>query len=98
PKMEHELDVFILTPSRELQNVAKRLAAELREEGYSVVLPLSFEGFSSQLKKAVKHDAHFALLLGEEELKQGLVAVKNLDSKEQKSVPMQELRNFLKNF
>lgn len=95
PPLGSDLDAFLVVPSREKLEVASKMARELRAAGLKVMLPLALEGFGAQLKVAAKHGARFAVLLGEDELARGEVAVKNLASGEQKSVRQAELAALL---
>ncbi len=64
---------------------AFKLAEELRAAGLSVEIDLSSKKFTKQLEKAAK-TANFALILGEDEIKNNSVAVKNLDTGKQETV------------
>ena len=73
---------------------AFKLAHELREQGLKVEFDLTNKKFTKQLEKASKV-AKYALILGEDEIKNGVVAVKNLSTSEQKSVQRNDLRSIL---
>ncbi len=51
--------------------------------------------FVKQLEKASKI-ADFAVILGEDELKNGTISVKNLDTSEQKTIERNEIFEILK--
>ena len=51
--------------------------------GLRVVTPLEAGGFGAQLKLATKHGARFAVLIGETELQQGKLILKDLVKGEQ---------------
>ena len=42
------------------------IASALRDQGYSVDIPLAFTKFNGQLQKAVKSGARLALVVGDE--------------------------------
>jgi histidyl-tRNA synthetase len=73
---------------------AELLVAELRRAGFAV--DLGFGGnMGKRMKRANKIAAVAALILGEEEVRGGTVAVRNLDSGEQTSVSRGELTKHL---
>ncbi len=74
------------------------LAEELRNtnQHWRVITNTAGGGFKSQFKKADKSGAEFALILGEDEVRQGMIGVKNLRShEEQATIPQQELSKYL---
>tara|TARA_B100000287_G_scaffold169875_1_gene160246 strand:- start:1838 stop:3097 length:1260 start_codon:yes stop_codon:yes gene_type:complete len=75
------------------------IAEQLRNELVNVQIVLNFENTSasSQLKKAIKLKSDYALIVGEEELKDNTIALKALNEKEeQKSFKINELIDQLK--
>ena len=65
------------------------LAAKKRKET-KVTVEYSAKGFKSHMKGADKVNARYVLLIGEDELEKGTVWVKDLESKEEKSVSVEE--------
>jgi histidyl-tRNA synthetase len=72
------------------------IALELRRAGFSVDLDLTGRGMKGQLKLAEKENAAFCLVLGDDELAQRVVQVKNFKTKDQASVPRASLVDTLK--
>lgn len=83
PALGTGIDVFVTLPQLGLRAQAEEMARALRSRGLRVSTPLEAGGFGAQLKQANKHGARVALLLGEAELAQGKVGVKDLRSGEQ---------------
>lgn len=96
PKLEDPQRVFVTLPSIALRARSEGIARDLRGAGFKAVTPLAVGGFGAQLKQAVKLGARFAVLLGDDELKQGAVAVKDLAKQEQATVPVAELAAWLR--
>ena len=69
---------------------AIKLTEELRAQGITCEFDLTNKKFVKQLEKASKV-AKYALILGEDELAQGKVTVKNLETSEQKLVTRKEV-------
>jgi histidyl-tRNA synthetase len=53
-------------------------------------------GLKSQLREAGKRSARFVVILGEDELAAGSVAVRDMEAGEQTDVPVSELVEWLK--
>ena len=89
--VQHKPDVYIAPLGAGMDREAARLARELRR--HDLVVELGDETF--RLKKsfetADKLGARFALIVGENEVKAGSFALKNLESGEQISVPRAKL-------
>lgn len=67
-----------------------KLVEELRSQGISVDFDFTNKRFGKQLEKASKV-AEYAIILGEEEIKNNTISVKNLSNSEQKIVKRAEL-------
>lgn len=73
---------------------AIKLTEELRSQGISVDFDMTNKKFGKQLEKAAKV-ADFAIILGEDEIANNTVSVKNLKTSEQKNIKRSELTNFI---
>lgn len=91
PKMGSGVDVFVTLPKMEYRSKAEEIVRALRSAGLKVSTPLSADGFGAQLKLANKHGARVAVLLGDAELAQGQVVVKDLLKGEQSTQPIEGL-------
>ena len=90
-RVQRKPDVYIAPLGNGMDREAARLARELRR--HDVVVELGDETFrlKKSLETASKLGARFALIVGENEVKSGSFALKNLESGEQVSVPRAEL-------
>ena len=77
-----KIDYFIV--SQDIKEAFK-LARVLREQNKTVDFDMQARKFSKQLEKASKV-AKFAIILGEDEIKEGVYSVKNLETGEQKKI------------
>lgn len=77
-----KLDYYIVSTS---SKDAFKLAQKLRRQGKKVELDLAGKKFTKQLEKASKC-ANYALILGEDEIKEGFFSVKNLNDGTQKKI------------
>jgi histidyl-tRNA synthetase len=89
--VQRKPDVYIAPMGSGMDREAASLARELRR--HDVVVELGDETFKlkKSLETASKMGARFALIVGENEIKSGLFALKNLGTSEQVSVPRAEL-------
>ena len=101
-------DVYVVHQGEAAAEQAFIIAERLRDTGLDVILHCSADGapasFKSQMKKADASGAAFAVILGEDELAQGMAGVKPLrkveregQKNEQSNVPLENLTEFLIN-
>ncbi|WP_179395498.1 histidine--tRNA ligase [Lacticaseibacillus absianus] len=80
------LPVYIVTISADAAATAARLAHEIRLQGYPVDLDYQGRKAKAQFKAANKANAELVMTLGETELAEGVVTVKNMATGEQQQV------------
>jgi histidyl-tRNA synthetase len=98
PAAPNQCDVYMVHQGEEAQLKAFILAERIRDAGLDVVLhcatPAGAGSFKSQMKKADGSGAAFAVIIGEDEVKNDVVAVKALRAadaaQQQASVPFDE--------
>ena len=73
---------------------AIELVEKLRKQGISADFDMTGKKFGKQIEKASKV-ANFAVILGEDEIKNNTVSIKNLLTSEQKTVAAEEVFDFL---
>mgnify|MGYP001815101129 CR=1 FL=1 len=92
-------DVFIAAVGAGTQTRAFSLAEELRDavDGIRVEMSLGGGSFKSQMKRADKSGATYALILGEQELGEGRIGLKPLRSgDDQESIALDQLASVLR--
>ena len=92
-------DVYLVAVGEGTHERAFALAEELRDgiEGIRVETNLGGGSFKSQMKRADKSAANYALILGEQELSEGRIGLKPLRSnEEQESIALDNLASVLK--
>lgn len=91
-------DAYIVAVGPEAQGEKIRLAERLREHaaGFQIIVHCGEGGLKSQMKKADRSGARFALILGEDEVRAGQVAAKDLrQGNSQVTVPSAEITAWL---
>jgi histidyl-tRNA synthetase len=84
------IDVFVVTAQAGVRPEAALLGRELRDAGLRVESDLRGGSLKSQLRRADKMNARFALILGESEVENGVVQLKDLQRQTQEQVPRAE--------
>lgn len=67
------------------------VANTLRMEGYASDVCFDDVKMGAMIKRALKKKAHFAIIIGEDEINNDTVTIKNLSNQEQINVPLDEL-------
>jgi histidyl-tRNA synthetase len=80
PLKEVETEVYVLSVSESVREVAIEYSRKLREESLSVETDLSGRGFGSQLDYADSINAQRVLIVGERDLENDEVTMKHMDS------------------
>ncbi|MDI6739077.1 MAG: histidine--tRNA ligase [Candidatus Edwardsbacteria bacterium] len=93
---DKRLDIFIATLGEPATDKACALAGELRSRGYACEQDLLNRSLKAQMREANKLNAHYVIVIGEDELNKGAAVLKDMDSHEQKEVPFTELANNIK--
>ena len=89
-EVEPHVDVFIIAAQPGLRAEATLLGRELRETGLRVESDLRGGSLKSQLRRADKINTRVAMILGETEVEEGVVQLKDLQNKTQDKVPRAE--------
>ncbi|OPY58542.1 MAG: Histidine--tRNA ligase [Pelotomaculum sp. PtaU1.Bin035] len=88
-------DVFVVTAGQAAASEAFRLLFKIRGSGISADKDYLNRSLKAQMKYAGKAGAKFVVIIGEEELAQGVARVRNMDSKEQVTVTSGEVVDYL---
>jgi histidyl-tRNA synthetase len=97
---EGQPDIYLLLQGESSSRHGLILAEKLRDEnpGLNLLSNCGGGSFKSQMKKADKSGAAIALILGENEIAEGTVAVKFLrEQKQQQTISQSEITEFIKN-
>ncbi|MHB8876417.1 MAG: histidine--tRNA ligase [Myxococcaceae bacterium] len=92
---ENKPDLFLVTVDAPARDRALELATALRHQGYRVELDTRGGSVKSQMKRADKSGARFALVLGEKELAEAKGQLKPMEGGEPRAVALSELAQAL---
>jgi len=91
-----QLDLFLIALSVQEKGFVSNLVNELRNSGISCDMAYGDRALKGAMKSADKSGAKFSAVIGSDEIKSGLVAVKDMDSGESKEVRITALSNEFK--
>eukprot|EP00270_Netrium_digitus_P013061 TRINITY_DN4305_c0_g1_i1.p1 TRINITY_DN4305_c0_g1~~TRINITY_DN4305_c0_g1_i1.p1 ORF type:complete len:530 (-),score=142.10 TRINITY_DN4305_c0_g1_i1:92-1681(-) len=91
PELPHKVDDIIVALEEELRGPALAMAARLRAGGRSVDMVLESKRLKWVFKQAERLSADRLLIFGSTEWEQGAVKVKNLLTREEKLLPVDEV-------
>lgn len=89
------VQVFVTVWAKEFRQDSLRLAAELRSKGVYCEVFLNDEPIGRQLRMASERGASYCVLFGPDEKARKEVTIKNLRSREQRSIREEEFVSFL---
>jgi histidyl-tRNA synthetase len=91
PPTAHAVDYYLVSVTPEQREAMLSLAHGLRDAGWSVEYGLRQQGVGKQFKNASAVGARRVVTLGPDEVAQGVAAVKDFASGEERRVPIAEL-------
>ena len=89
--VEKRLDIFVAKVDEKNKDTAFRLLQKIRNAGLSADMDYSGGSLKSQMRIANKIGARYTVIVGEEELSKNMVILRNMQTKEQKEVKINNL-------
>jgi histidyl-tRNA synthetase len=86
PEMDTQTDAFVVALGEEAQGAAFKLLTQLRQAGLKAGMDYAGRSMKAQMKQANKANARFALIIGEDEVKEACVQLKDMEKSEQEKV------------
>ena len=90
PKKQ-DLDVFVVKIDEKNNIMAFQLLQDIRKAGISADLDYAGKSLKSQMRTANKYHVKYTVILGEEELGRNMVTLRNMETKEQKEIKINNL-------
>lgn len=84
------MDFFVIYVEDKNKGDAFRILNQFRQAGLSGAMDFESRRMKAQFREAVRANARFAVILGEDEVKKGVVKLKNLTTTEEKEVALDE--------
>jgi histidyl-tRNA synthetase len=95
PPLRKGIDVFFVALGDAAQHKSVALLQEFRVAGLVADKDYLGKSMKAQMKAADRQNARFVVILGDDELAQGVANVKDMESGEQVSVPLADLKGSL---
>ena len=90
----NNIDIYVISLNEESVSYCFAIADKLRNTlGIKVVCETLRRSMKSQLREANKNNAKFAILVGEDEIKNGKVTIKNMEDGTQTDASIDEIEN-----
>ena len=86
PAMDKQTDAFVVALGEAAQGPAFQLLTRLRQAGLKAGMDYAGRSMKAQMKQANKAGARFALIIGEDEVKESCVQLKDMGKSEQQKV------------
>ncbi len=96
PEMDTSIDAFVVALGDDAQAKAFELLTKLRRTGLKTRMDYAGRSMKAQMKQANKAHARFTLILGDEEVKESCVQLKNMANSEQEKVSFDHIIDKLK--
>ncbi len=91
PAAQKNLDAFIVTAGRKAEVCGFQLLNTLRKKNIAATMDFASRSMKAQMKQAAKSGAKFALIIGDDEVNENAITVKNLETSEQNKIPIDEV-------
>ena len=93
--LESSIDIYLITIGNEANAMASNIANELREKNDNIVILETLRrSMKSQMREANRCGAKHAIIIGEEELANGMVIIKDMKTSKQVELPSSDIIKF----
>jgi len=96
PPAEAKVEVFVVAMDKSMTQAAFLLGQELRQAGICAAFDYGGRSFKAQMREANRLAATYVIILGEDEIKNNYVTLKNMESGEQRQISRGQVAGFLK--
>jgi histidyl-tRNA synthetase len=95
--LDSKTDIYFVCLDEEGIPTALSLTNQLRQAGFSVITDPLRRSMKAQMREANKSGARYAIILGETEMENGTVVLRNLEKGEQEAIHHSDLINKMQN-
>ncbi|MBR0062167.1 MAG: histidine--tRNA ligase, partial [Selenomonadaceae bacterium] len=97
PEQNKKIAAFVVSGGAAAEIYSFKLLTDLRRKNISAAMDFGKKSMKAQMKAAAKSGAKFALIVGEDEVANSTVTVKNLETAAQVVVPLAEVSEVVMN-
>lgn len=91
-----EPSFYLIPLEEEAKEKSLKLAKILREQNFPAEIDLTFRSLKAKLRKANKEKVKWLILIGEEEIKEGVISLRNMETGQQKKVKEKDFSRWIK--
>ncbi|WP_210140078.1 MULTISPECIES: histidine--tRNA ligase [unclassified Staphylococcus] len=95
--VDHDFDLFIVTMGQEADRYAVKLLNDLRQNGVKADKDYMERKVKGQMKQADRLNAKYTVVIGNQELAEKNINVKNMETGESERIDLNELVNYFRN-
>ncbi len=94
PAAKPETDIFVVSANEEVQEYAFKITQALRNNHLRVTTDLNGRSMKAQMRASNKSGATYTILIGEDEIQNNTVTIKNMNESTQESIAFDDLSNY----
>ena len=96
PKKNRSVDAYVVALGEAAQAEGFKLLNSLRQQGLSAAMDFAGRSMKAQMKQANKLGARYSVILGEDEIAEGVVMLRSMEDSSQDKVPMDQVAEKIK--
>lgn len=96
PEKNRSVDAYVVALGEAAQAEGFKLLNSLRQQGLSAAMDFAGRSMKAQMKQANKLEAKYSVILGEDEIAEGVVMLRSMEDSSQTKVPMNQVAEKIK--
>lgn len=96
PEKNRSVDAYVVALGEKAQAEGFKLLNILRQQGLSAAMDFAGRSMKAQMKQANKLGAKYSVILGEDEISEGVVMLRSMEDSSQAKVPMNQVAEKIK--
>lgn len=96
PEKNRSVDAYVVALGEAAQAEGFKLLNSLRQQGLSAAMDFAGRSMKAQMKQANKLGAKYSVILGEDEIAEGVVMLRSMEDSSQAKVPMNQVAEKVK--
>ena len=96
PEKNRSVDAYVVALGEKAQAEGFKLLNSLRQQGLSAAMDFAGRSMKAQMKQANKLGAKYSVILGEDEIAEGVVMLRSMEDSSQAKVPMAQVAEKIK--
>ena len=96
PEKNRSVDAYVVALGETAQAEGFKLLNRLRQQGLSAAMDFAGRSMKAQMKQANKLGAKYSVILGEDEIAEGVVMLRSMEDSSQAKVPMNQVAEKIK--